>query len=200
MAGSDQRTEQPTQRRLEQSRKDGQFLTSRELVAAAQFLAFVSVIVATGSQWFEALRIHFTSLVARSATLTLDPLITFQLIREAVWTYLKPFAFVFGALTLVPLALHLALTQFGFSTKRLQPDFSRLNPWSRLKDMPSNNLASLARAALILPLLLYAVYRVAEVEMVRVPGLPRMALGSSLGLILESIKNLLWKAASVWCC
>ena len=42
------KTEKPTGRRLEKARKEGQFASSRELVAAGQFLVFLAILQA----WF----------------------------------------------------------------------------------------------------------------------------------------------------
>ena len=39
----DQRTEKPTQRRLERARKEGNFPSSREFVSAVQFTGFVAL-------------------------------------------------------------------------------------------------------------------------------------------------------------
>ena len=41
MADKDQKTEQPTQRRLKKAREEGKFPTARVFVGALQFLAFV---------------------------------------------------------------------------------------------------------------------------------------------------------------
>ena len=47
------KTEQPTQKRLEKARQDGRYPLSRHLVAAAQFAVFVSLLSAYGSAWFD---------------------------------------------------------------------------------------------------------------------------------------------------
>ncbi len=48
MADNGQRTEQPTAKRLEKARKEGQFPTARQFVSAMQFLAFVAVLQSWG--------------------------------------------------------------------------------------------------------------------------------------------------------
>ena len=48
MADQDQRTEKPTKRKLEKSRREGQFPASRELLAALQFLTFVALLSPEG--------------------------------------------------------------------------------------------------------------------------------------------------------
>ena len=53
MADTGQKTEQPTQRRLERARKEGQFPASRDFVSAMQFAAFVAVAGAWGPDWVD---------------------------------------------------------------------------------------------------------------------------------------------------
>ena len=56
MADQGQRTEKPTKRKLEKSRREGQFPASRELLAALQFLTFVVLLTAGGAAFFERTR------------------------------------------------------------------------------------------------------------------------------------------------
>jgi flagellar biosynthetic protein FlhB len=149
------------------------------------------------SDLFGLLRDHCRVLLGRSSSLVLNVPSTLALVREAVWLYVKPFALLAGGVTLLPLAVHLAMTRLGFAAGRLKPDLARLNPAPRLKELAGNNAASFFKAALILPLLLWAVYRVAESQMAMVAALPRAPLAASLALVSESIRTLLWKAAAV---
>ena len=50
------KTEQPTQRRLEKARKEGQYPSAREFVAALQFMIFLGLLGAFGARWFAGLR------------------------------------------------------------------------------------------------------------------------------------------------
>ena len=52
MSAQAERTEQPTPRRLQQAREKGDFVNSREFVAAAQFFAFLFALSFWGSQCF----------------------------------------------------------------------------------------------------------------------------------------------------
>ena len=45
------KTEEPTQRRLEKARKEGQFPQAKEFVAALQFLVFLGLLGAGGAEW-----------------------------------------------------------------------------------------------------------------------------------------------------
>src|SRR5579872_1312262 len=45
------KTEQPTQRRLEKSREEGQYPSAKEFVSALQFLIFLAVLSIGGAHW-----------------------------------------------------------------------------------------------------------------------------------------------------
>jgi flagellar biosynthesis protein FlhB len=72
MAEKDQKTEQPTQRRLKKAREEGSFPTARVFVGALQFLAFVSLIHAWGFDWLQAIRNSMAALFQHA----LDPRMT----------------------------------------------------------------------------------------------------------------------------
>jgi flagellar biosynthesis protein FlhB len=66
MADHDQRTEQPTQRRVQKAREQGQFLSARDFVGAVQFTAATALIVFLGSGWLTSTQRMF-SMMLRSA-------------------------------------------------------------------------------------------------------------------------------------
>ena len=56
MADKDQKTEQPTQRRMNKAREEGNFPTARVFVSALQFLAFVALLHSWGPAWIQSIR------------------------------------------------------------------------------------------------------------------------------------------------
>src|ERR1700754_1376300 len=62
MADESGKTEQPTQRRQEKAREEGQFASAKEFVSALQFLVFVSLLNAGGAQWIDGFRQTMRSL------------------------------------------------------------------------------------------------------------------------------------------
>src|SRR6188474_3420437 len=56
MADQSGKTEQPTQRKLEKARKEGQFASAKEFVSALQFLVFLGLLSAGGVHWFAGFR------------------------------------------------------------------------------------------------------------------------------------------------
>jgi len=198
LAGQDQRTEQPTPRRLEKARREGQFPVSREFVSALTFLVFVWLAVAGAPATLLAARRLFRHLVEIAFSSQVNVAMLSRLLAWMSWNY---FGVLLGAgllVTVLILGLHLITTGFGFSAKKLAPEWSRLDPISRLRQLPSQNLGSLFQALLLLPLFMWAVYAVVSGSLPTFLALPRMPLSSGLASVGEVLKDLLWKAAMVF--
>jgi flagellar biosynthetic protein FlhB len=146
MANQD-RTEQPTGRRLQRARTDGQFIASRELVAAGQFIVFIAIIAAWFPRWFISIKEMMHQALAGAFHGDLDmttlPGIFWVLIQKAF----VPLAMVGGLTGLGTLALHLTITRFGFSLKKLLPDFTRFNPASKIKQIVGQGPGALLQAS-----------------------------------------------------
>ena len=70
MADSGQRTEEPTPRRLERARREGQFPASRDFVSAVQFLAFMAALAAWGGECCGGLQAMLRAALLRAGTET----------------------------------------------------------------------------------------------------------------------------------
>lgn len=129
----DQKTHDPTQKRLDDARKKGEVLQSPEVRHAAMMVGAAIVIGWTGvsalrdigSQlaflWGNAEDFHLTNESARDLTTGL--LVQFG----------KSLAPVFGVLFLSALAIGVLQGPFTFSTTRLTPKWSKISPVSGMK-------------------------------------------------------------------
>ncbi len=137
--GSDQeKTEAPSQQRLEKSREDGQVVQSRELST------FVILMVGGSALWMMASglgqtlshivkgALQFNPGIARDSSHVMAQLSS-QFFEAAF--ALAPFL---GLMVLATLASPLMLRGWMFSTKALAPKFNRMNPMSGLKRMVSS--------------------------------------------------------------
>ncbi|MGO4882631.1 MAG: flagellar biosynthesis protein FlhB [Bryobacteraceae bacterium] len=197
MADNGQKTEQPTAKRLDKARKEGQFPTARQFVSGVQFLAFVAVLNAWGAQWLSDLRRllrHALAAAFVAGPETQIPGFSRGLLIDVV-KLLAPAA---GVLLVVTLAMQLAATQFGVSLKKLTPDLHRLSPLAKLKDLPKQNLPAVARAAVMLPLFGLAIYGIVRDNLFAYMDLPYQGVESGFMKVCGSLGTLLWKAAGVF--
>jgi flagellar biosynthetic protein FlhB len=195
---ADQKTEQPTPRRLEKARKEGRFAVSREFVSGLQFLTFVAILVAYASQWAGAGRelMRALLLAAFSTELTRESFL--HLLTGVIGPKFTPLLFAGSALTLVSLAVHLAITKVGFAPGKLMPEFSRLNPVPRLKGMPQQNLHSAMEAAVMLPVFIFALWIIVRDNLDAYLRLPLQSVESGLSRVADSFESLFWKAGGLF--
>jgi len=192
------KTEPPTQRRIDKARREGQFLSAREFVAALQFAVFLMLLGAGGAGWCAGFCQTARSLFSRAFTEDVGPRQLSHLGWQLFWRHFLPLALAGFAVIAVTLGVRLATTRFGFSLQKLAPDLKRLDPLAKLRELPRQNLPSLAQAVVLLPLFLWAVYLVVRGKLVQLLALP---LGSAQGgaqFLAASLMELFWKAAGVF--
>ena len=142
-----ERTEQPSQRRLDQAREEGQVARSRELSTFAVLWAGGAGLWVMGS----SLSAQLTKVLRDG--LTLDTKLAFHsdLLLPRLYTLSMEALMAFSPFLLLLLATAalspLLLNGWMFSMKPLQPNFSKLNPASGIARMLSTHgLVELAKA------------------------------------------------------
>ncbi|SPE39826.1 Type III secretion exporter [Candidatus Sulfopaludibacter sp. SbA3] len=192
------KTEQATPKRLEKAREEGQFPAAREMVSALQFMVFLGLLSAGGAKWFTGFRAVMRALLSRafSGEVSVQDLthIAWQLFGQAF----LPLVLGGLAIAAATLLIRLITTRFGLSLKKLAPDPARLNPLSKLRELPRQNLPSLLQALVLLPVFLWAVYVIARDKLDAFLSLPLQSVDSGCGLIAASLMELFWKAAGVF--
>jgi flagellar biosynthesis protein FlhB len=192
------KTEEPSQRRLEKARQEGQFASAKEFVSALQFLCFLALLSSGGAKWLEGLKqtARFLLRLAFVRQLTAEDLTHAAWL--VFWNNLLPLAAGGSALVVVTLAFRLVTTRFGLSLKKLAPDLARLNPLSRLRELPKQNLPALFQAAILLPLFLWAAYVVTRDKIEEFLALPLRGAEAGSRLLGASLMELFWKAGAVF--
>jgi flagellar biosynthetic protein FlhB len=127
------RTEEPSQRRLQEARERGQIPRSRELTNFATMIGGSATLVAIGG----TVAAHLSQLMRRSLSIDAKSLRTTDSMGASLGdagisavTAILP---VFGILVCMVLLASVVLGGWNFSTKALTPDFSRLSPLSGIK-------------------------------------------------------------------
>jgi len=197
MANSSQ-TEKPTPKRLEKARSEGQFINSRQLVTACQFLAFVTIGLAWFPSWLagmkELLRTSLVEAFRVDITLATLPGVVQELVRRAF----IPVAVISGTTAVLALTLHLGVTKLGFSLKKLMPDINRFNSLGKMKNMLHEGPMAAVQAASMLVLFSAAIYSITRRNASLFFALPFTSLETGLITVGASIKDLLWKAVGLF--
>jgi flagellar biosynthesis protein FlhB len=142
-----ERTEAPSQRRLEQAREEGQVPRSRELNTLALLAA------AGAGLWMsaDALRSSFAGLLRSGLRIApaevAEPAAMLERFHVLAFDAAMTIAPLLGTMFLVALVAPMLLSGWLVSSKSLMPDFSRLNPIKGLGNIFSaSGLAELTKA------------------------------------------------------
>lgn len=198
MSDKSGKTEEPTQRRLDNARKEGQFAQAREFVSALQFGLFLALLGAGGASWLAGLRSTARTLFVRAFAGEMRAPELSHIAWLLFWRHALPLVAAGLGITVATLAFRLVTTQFGLSFKKLIPDAARFNPLSKLRDLPKQNLPMLAQAALLLPLFMWAVYVVVRDKLEYLLILPLASVETGYRFVSASLMDLFWKAAGLF--
>lgn len=194
----EQKSEQPTQRRLQKAREEGNFPASREFISAVQFTGFVAIGTTFGGALFQQLGHLMRSLLAFAFSGDLSIARLTALLRFDVSPRFIPLAIAGLSLGLLSLSAQLATTKLGISLQKLTPDFQRLNPIRKISSLPSQNLMILLQALLLLPLIGYVVYYEISENLDSLLELAWMGAQPAIARIGSVIETLLWRAVMLF--
>ncbi|GAA5316923.1 MAG: flagellar biosynthesis protein FlhB [Candidatus Pelagadaptatus aseana] len=192
---SQEKTEEPTARRLEKAREEGQIPRSRELTTTAILLAGTVGLVVFGPFMAETLSniIRFNFILERDAAFDTNLMISHltDSMADGMIMLLPLFAILFLAAILGPIALGGWL----WSTKAMAPKASRMNPLEGLKRMfGTKGLMELVKAvAKVLVILALAIVLLMSMQQ----DILELALMTPFPAVVESMKLSGWAAIAL---
>jgi flagellar biosynthesis protein FlhB len=128
-----ERTEEPSQRRLEEARKRGQVPRSRELTNFATMIGGSAALVASGG----ALAVRMSQMVRSGLSIDpqslVDPSSMLSSLSSACISALAVLLPIFGTVIGLVLLASVAMGGWNFSMEALVPDFTRLSPLAGVK-------------------------------------------------------------------
>ena len=198
MASGGNKTEKPTPQRLKKAREQGQFLVSRGFLSAVQFVVATALVGNLVSASRNNLSHTLPRLLSRSLSGEISDTEWPSMLRGVAIENLTPLLQFAGILLAVAIATHLAISKLGFSVQRLAPSLARLNPASKLKQLPGQNLKSVVEASLLLAVLAAVVSSLTDTQGAGLLRLPLESLPSATTQVAASIQSLLWKAAAIF--
>jgi flagellar biosynthesis protein FlhB len=197
MAGNN-KTEKPTPQRLRKAREQGQFLVSRGFLNAIQFVVALVLLGRLVAGWRSAFAVSMPQLLNRAIAGEISEGEWPILLRGMFVQNLSPLMLFATALLTATLAIQLAVSRFGFSLQRLAPSFRHLNPMSKLKELPAQNLKSVVEASILLVALTAVIHSLVQENGAALLRLPLENVASGASQVGESIQALLWKAAALF--
>src|SRR4051812_37077518 len=192
------KSEKPTLQRLKKAREQGQFLSARGLITAVEFVAALVLISRLLPPWMMKMEGITVGLLQSAMTGDMADSQWMNLIGGLFRQALVPLTYFGAALFAIVAGANLAITQMGFSLQKLVPQFNRLNPASRLKDLPGQNLKSVVEAVVLIGVLAISITDIYRDNIATLMRLPFEAPSASAPKIAEMVQSLLWKAAGIF--
>src|SRR5947209_14085838 len=101
------KTEPPSQRRLEKARREGQFLSANEFVAALQFLTLLALLGAGGAGWLAGFCATTRNLLARAFARDLSTGDLSAIAWQLFWRHMLPLGLAGLAVVVATVAIRL---------------------------------------------------------------------------------------------
>jgi len=193
------RSEKATPRRLEKARKDGSYVSSKELVSGIQFIVFAGLLLSGFSAFLSDSAGYMKSFVRLAFSgneLQRESLV--MLFRDRLAPAMGGMLLGGLALTASALVAQLAASKLGVSGKKIAPDLQRLNPMSRLKELPGQNLSQFLRSALLLPVFLGVAGWLVWGQAQQFLYLPLLPWAQGVMVVGQSLRDLIEKALYVF--
>lgn len=197
MSERGQRTETATPQRLKKAREEGKFPVSKEFASAVQFSVLIALMIGTGSQWTRSLLQGLRTMIRDAFAWDITASRLCQGAVDLSSSWLLPLAFAGLAAITASVAAQLGVTGFGLASGKLAPDFSRLNPMSRLKDLPRHNLSSCGQALFFFCLLCYIGWKVFVQYSPEFLGLPYQTLRQAFLNLSSAFERLFLSATAI---
>lgn len=193
-----QRTEKPTQRRLDRARKEGNFPASREFVNSAHFAGVVALATLFSGDFV----LRLLHLMRRLLSLAFStPVSSQQFVvtaRQVIAPEFLPLVLGGLAALILLVSVQLGTTKGGISLQKLAPDIKRLNPLSKITGLPGQNFPIFIQALLLLPLVGAVLYWEVSENLNTFLELPWLHPRTALTRIGDTLGTLLWRVAGLF--
>ena len=198
MADTGQRTEKPTQKRLQKARTEGRFPSSRDFISGLQFLVFLAILTSFGAAWVSNLKQAARTAFQTAFTSDLNPQQVVGTLAYLLRETLFPIAFAGAILVGTGLAFQLASTRASLAWKKLKPSFEHFSPIAKLKRIPSQGIPAAIQAILLLVVFSSALYWLITQNAEAFLLMPLASLPLGLDKLRSMTFEVLWKAAALF--
>ncbi|AMG88804.1 flagellar biosynthesis protein FlhB [Bordetella bronchiseptica] len=183
-----EKSEAASPRRLEKAREEGQIARSRELGTFMMLAAGVAGVWLSGSMLYQGLTGVLRRGLGFEPRVAQDPGVMVEQAVHGAGRALLTVLPMFGMLAVVAVLSAVLLGGFVFSTKPLEPNFSKLSLWSGIKRMFSAQtvvelVKALAKAALVGGVAVWVIWHYHDDMLGLMHVAPSAALTSAMSLV-----------------
>ena len=196
---SGEKTEEPTQRKKEESRKKGQVAKSAELSSVFVILAAFVALKTSGSYMYGKLAGYMRYIFGELNVRGDFSIESIQwVILNAGIVFLETVMPVLMAVLVVSVTVSFLQVGFNFAPELIMPQFSRLNPISGFgRIFSKRSVVELLKSLLKITIVGYFIYRYLREETIRIPALMMSELEASFAVLAAIIYDLAFQIAMV---
>lgn len=163
---ADDKSEQPTPKKLREARKKGQVMHSKDLSSALIFAVAVIVILKTGASMSQQLQSFMKMAFESAVTQPWNGAVIDRLKTEGFKTFAGVLSPLLGAVFIAALAVNFLQAGAIFTLDPMKPNFGKLNPLEGVKKMFSlKGLVNLAKSTIILVAVFFLAYQVLKASL-----------------------------------
>ena len=189
---SSEKTEEPTQRRQEESRQKGQVAKSAELSSVFVILAAFVALKFAGPNIYEKITGYMRHIFGETnmrGDFTIQSVHT--VVLDAGMLFLEIVIPIMLSVLAVSVAVNFLQVGFMFTLETIMPDFSRINPISGLgRIFSKRSIVELVKSLVKIAVVVYFIYRFVMRETVRIPALMQSELTESFLVLANMIYDL----------
>jgi flagellar biosynthetic protein FlhB len=195
---ADNKSEKPTAQRLRKAREEGNFLSSRGMLTAVQFIVFVWLSGIILPRWSLTMQQNMRRVLTGAFSSDLSSQSWTILLRTLLLNTLSPLLVLGASMLVAALAINLAVSRLGFSFNKLVPNLKNLNPMAKLSALPMQNLKSFAEATFLMLALAVLVNSFYQQQSEMIMRIPFQGIPLTVSEIVSGIHGLLWKSAMIF--
>jgi flagellar biosynthetic protein FlhB len=195
-----EKTEQPSEKRLRESREEGDVAKSVEINSLAIFLTGTTIIYFTKESIGDKISGFAAFIFGSLNILKINPGMLEEYALKAVLFFFSILAPILIGLFIISLAAGYGQVGFKIATKALVPKFTHLNPLNGLKKVlvSSRSVSELVKSLLKLIIIASFAYWVLKDAVLDASALIQLTVPEILNFMVNSAFKLIWKISLVY--
>lgn len=195
-----ERSEQPTQKRLNEAREKGQVAKSIEVNSFAVFGTGLLMIFITQKFIGDQIARYSTQIFNSLDILTVNKNTVQNFAKETFFFFIVTIAPVIGAIFVIAIVAGIAQAGLKFSFKSLSPKFEKFNPFKGIKNVliSSRSLVEVLKSLLKLLIIGGFTYSVLSDLILKSPVLAQLSISEIVAYLMKSAGKLLWKISILY--
>lgn len=193
------KTEAPSQRRLQEAREEGQVVNSHEINNAVILLIGAFLLRGPGKQLYQAAQSILTQTIMTLSSADVTQKWLQQTAINDLTQLLPPLGIFLVSLLLVGVSATMLQTQFLWTSKRIGFDFKRINPLNGFKRIFSlRGLIELVKALLKLVVIGWVAYSFLQGNLQSIIDLSQMTFFEAVGKFADLFTSLIMRVGGVY--